>query len=994
VRVIEQARLWFREGTSDKVYEVDLVEVVTGQFVVNFRYGRRGGALKDGTKTPLPVDAAKARSVFAKLVDEKLAGGYQHAAAAGTPPVPTPTSGRPAPGRASADDGDTKLIGYLRLGARSPVPLGPVLWRVADKDMKAAEPVLLELLPNTFVPSGLVLGSWRHLIVFALVRCGSPAAIAPLLALAANAQTPQHLKDLANVAVARIEPARAKELGRSLLPAALLSLYDRGDAAGLARAAEERLATSPLDVRRAAIGLFIIDDAIARPALLAIARVARLSNTEATIVRALFRVAEARRDGELYALLARRIDAHTSPGRPFGEKTRRYLRRRVARVLRRLGRVGSPDYVLMASAILLGYDDEDGVAPKHGVYFGHDYDRFAPFHAFNEILFKHSPRYQLAHQDRSFWKTRGTYKPGGPPPPTREEAFPALWDRAPHALWNLIGASGTLPVQEFATRALRANPAYTAALRDAQLADVLGGGHPLAQRFAFDLARTRPLTTELARGALASDLADAHQWVMMWVDQHAAEVVADPELIAIIVTGKAATVRDAALRVLRGRAISDAVARSAAMRAVAILLGLSDSAANAERAAGAVSTMLRVLEAPLREISADVLRDLVSHPLAALGELAGELIMRHAQRDALPVELIEAMLASPHATVRTLGGRLLAQTPPEIAKDDLGVLELFALSGNAELREATRTLLGEVARRYPDVGRALADRLVDALLRPQPIGAPAHVVSLLRTELAQCLPKKPAQTILRLIGALSPHARDAGGLLLHQLGPDDIGLDDVSRLAGSENVAIRQGAWSLARASVDRYRVAPVALAKLLDSPWEDTRTFAISFIRDEVGADKLGADAIITICDSIRPEVQDLGKQMLYQQFKTEDGGRYLTKLAEHPSTNMQLLVTTLLDQHATDVEKLKALTPFFATVLSQVNRGHVAKERVMAVLRREAARSAEAARVLAPLLDRQSATAAITQKHPIIATMVDIRHLYPDVPLPVTLVPPKGAA
>jgi hypothetical protein len=344
--------------------------------------------------------------------------------------------------------------------------------------------------------------------------------------------------------------------------------------------------------------------------------------------------------------------------------------------------------------------------------------------------------------------------------------------------------------------------------------------------------------------------------------------------------------------------------------------------------------------------------------------------------------------------VRTLGGRLLAQTPPEIAKDDLGVLELFALSGNAELREATRTLLGEVARRYPDVGRALADRLVDALLRPQPIGAPAHVVSLLRTELAQCLPKKPAQTILRLIGALSPHARDAGGLLLHQLGPDDIGLDDVSRLAGSENVAIRQGAWSLARASVDRYRVAPVALAKLLDSPWEDTRTFAISFIRDEVGADKLGADAIITICDSIRPEVQDLGKQMLYQQFKTEDGGRYLTKLAEHPSTNMQLLVTTLLDQHATDVEKLKALTPFFATVLSQVNRGHVAKERVMAVLRREAARSAEAARVLAPLLDRQSATAAITQKHPIIATMVDIRHLYPDVPLPVTLVPPKGAA
>jgi hypothetical protein len=102
--------------------------------------------------------------------------------------------------------------------------------------------------------------------------------------------------------------------------------------------------------------------------------------------------------------------------------------------------------------------------------------------------------------------------------------------------------------------------------------------------------------------------------------------------------------------------------------------------------------------------------------------------------------------------------------------------------------------------------------------------------------------------------------------------------------------------------------------------------------------------------------------------------------------------LVSTLLDRYATDVEKLRTLVPYFATVLSQVNRGRVAKERVIALLRREAAKSAEVARVLAPLLDRQSATAAITQKHPIIATMVDIHHLYPDVPLPISVISPVG--
>jgi hypothetical protein len=255
------------------------------------------------------------------------------------------------------------------------------------------------------------------------------------------------------------------------------------------------------------------------------------------------------------------------------------------------------------------------------------------------------------------------------------------------------------------------------------------------------------------------------------------------------------------------------------------------------------------------------------------------------------------------------------------------------------------------------------------------------------------LPKKPAATILRLIGALSPHARDAGGLLLPQLGPDDIGLDDIARLASNESRTVREGAWALARVSLARYRMAPVALAKLVDSAWEDTRAFAIAFIRDEVGGDKLGADAIIAICDSIRPEVQDLGKALLLQQFREADAGKYLVRLAEHPSVNLQLLVSGLLDRYASELSELRPLVPYFATVLSQVNRGRVAKERVLAVLRREAARSPEHAALLAPLLDRQSATIAISHKHPIIATMVDVHHLYPSVPLPISVIPPKGA-
>jgi hypothetical protein len=1004
VRVIEQARLWFREGTSDKLYEVDLVEVATGQYVVNFRFGRRGTALKDGTKTPLPLPLDKARGVYQKLVDEKLAGGYRTGPAP-TGPVSTPASPAPRtsiPGAPAAPQvvhppsQAQRLIGKLRQGGRSPEPLGPVMWRVADLELREAEPIVLELLGSTFVPKELKPDAWKHLLIAALARMGSQAAIEPLGSMIADARTARHLVDVARLAIARIDPTRAKEVALQRLPQPIKELYSRGDSAAIARAIEESLAKDPNQTRTAIVTLYTLNDAVARPAVMAAARVARLAGVEASIVRTLFRLAEINRDGELYALLARRIDAHQSAGRPFSPRTRQYLRRRVARVLRRLGHVESRDYVPMAAAILLGYEDDDTPDVKRGL-FNHIYDRYAPYHAFNQILFTHSHRYRKSHHTLSVWRCDGRYRPGDPPPREREEAYPQLWDRAPTALWDLILKSGATPVLELATRALRANHAFCQALRDDQLASVMATGHIIAQKFAFDLARQRPLTITLARGALASDVTAAHDWVIAWIDANPDATIGDPDLLAMIVTGKTQGVREAALRLLRGRAISDEVARSASVRAIAILLGLADSPANAERASGAVATLLRSFEAQLREVSAEVLRDMLRHPLAALAELAGELFIRHAHRDTLPVDLIETMLSSPHATVRTLGGRILAMTPPELAKDDLDALVLFATSGNAELREATRTLIGAVAQKYPEVGRALADRLIDALLKTQPPGAPAHIVTLLRAELAQVLPQKSSQTILRLISALSPHARDAGGLLLPQLGPDDIGLDDIARLANHEALGVRQGAWALAKLSVPRYRMAPVALAKLLDSQWDDTRAFALSFIRDDIGGDKLSADAIITICDSIRPEVQDLGKQLLHQQFRESDAPRYLERLAEHPSTNLQLLVSTLLDQAfstGTDLDKLKTLVPYFATVLSQVNRGKVAKERVIMLLRREAAKSHEAAAVLAPLLDRQSATAAITQKHPIIATMVDVHHLYPDVPLPISVITPKGAA
>jgi bifunctional non-homologous end joining protein LigD len=79
----DRISLYYREGSSDKVYQAN-IEPADGGFVVNFAYGRRGATLATGTKTTSSVDYPTAKRIFDKLVSEKKSKGYTEGAD-GTP---------------------------------------------------------------------------------------------------------------------------------------------------------------------------------------------------------------------------------------------------------------------------------------------------------------------------------------------------------------------------------------------------------------------------------------------------------------------------------------------------------------------------------------------------------------------------------------------------------------------------------------------------------------------------------------------------------------------------------------------------------------------------------------------------------------------------------------------------------------------------------------------------------------------------------------------
>ena len=72
---MESITLYFRQGSSDKIYQA-AIEPNNGGYLVTFAYGRRGSTPSTGTKTQSPVSHDEAKAIYEKLIREKTAKGY------------------------------------------------------------------------------------------------------------------------------------------------------------------------------------------------------------------------------------------------------------------------------------------------------------------------------------------------------------------------------------------------------------------------------------------------------------------------------------------------------------------------------------------------------------------------------------------------------------------------------------------------------------------------------------------------------------------------------------------------------------------------------------------------------------------------------------------------------------------------------------------------------------------------------------------------------
>ncbi|MCC3406842.1 MAG: WGR domain-containing protein [Microcoleus sp. PH2017_10_PVI_O_A] len=1057
MKLIKRTALYFQDGRSDKVYEVDLCQAGENLYSVNFRYGRRGANLKEGTKTDTPVPLAQAEKVFDKLVAEKVKKGYQEAASADV---------APAPELPRAQTRQQAILNRIAGGGNPKWPLERAIWRAGELKIAEAGPGLIALI-GTGEPLR------DYCIAWSLGWCGGGGAVEALTRLYRNPATAEFVRRIAFEGLLKL----ADEDGRShlqaeiieLLPSHLRELVANDNTEAFSAALKIYLDSE--DSSRFAVldRLYQIDSRCARSVLLDILKTAPLKPNYFKQIRHIFKMAEYRRDAEVFAILARRFEDEKAmyrrnylgvriPGDDYAylsnsewkynkktneykevktnkllnemqspnariaysSNTREYLLRRVWRTLKQLGESGDADYVKMAVSILLQYVDSDAKAVLQSTYYQWNrsnwtrfesgtaaWDVFAGYLTFNRILYENSPRYVYKHNSAA-WRCKEGYKPGDAEPSAREEAFPELWEQHPDALLQLLLESNCRPVHHFAVKALKACPQFLAGIDADTAIKLIAAPYEVTAELGFNLAVENGYHRYLAHREVIVALVNciflpARTQAFDWIDEQRDRILSDTELIVGLVTSLYADTRQFARRFLNSSILESATVRVLIGKLIAHLLTFQPTefipTHTSIVAKDIADTLLLNFTPQLRNIGLGVVLDLLRHPLPEVQELGARILVNHEIAAAdLPPELIESLIASPYEQIRGIGIRLFGQLPDESLTNSPRTLIVgIALNTLPDIRNSIKPVIRRLAAEYPEFAALVAGELIDVLVMPErQEGVHGYLLNLLREDIPGWMAAMDKDKTWLLLKAKSAVAQELGGLVMVENCANwaaDFDTIEIVKLASHEILSVREAARQMFLQKLDAIRTNSqemLSAVRLLEAKWDDSREFAARIFRTELTDEDWTPEIMVSLCDSIREDVRQFGRDLVIRYFQDESGQDYLLKFSEHPSADMQLFATNYLEGYAaSNPERLRELAPFFVAVLSRVNQGRVAKKRVFAFLDAEAQKSEAAARIVADILTRQSATIALGDKAAAIETMLKIRRSYPQIDLPIQVKP-----
>lgn len=1033
MQVVRSVRLWMKEGGSDKLYEVDLVDLERAdndaRYLVNFRYGRRGTSLRDGTKTTSPVTRANAEKLFDSVVVSKINGGYRRIDG-DAPPLNVRDAGVDANGR------DAELLRKLAVCARSAWPekeRDRLLWRLGVVRPASAYPQLAALAEKI----GAAHASYS--LVYALARCGGADAF-DVLRRCADVNASLVTRDYAAYALASELMGARRWSPRLSLPRASdivvmrdieMALAD-GNGAGLTQALLAANAAHPGFANQFLIALAhqALADAAARKTLLAAVHAMSPRPPFVQVLRRLFKYADLTDDGPLFAATARQFELATpmyyrgriyndrvwipgsrqalklseeqqsaAPRIALSDQTLLYFKRRAWRMLRKRAELGQDAFTAMASELLLAFTDADGIKPATWTEHVRIDGSFRPIPHSTEALSRVWSVSHLLHATapttRFHDKALTHRHVGARSPAQREEAFPALWDAQPQRLLRVAALARNHAAARFAAEALRQGPARPDAMDVAAIGGLLASPYPEVTTLATAIARrlidAGKADAVLIAALLEANAQDVRELAIRAIDDRADWPWANPTLARAALTSPYDDVQGRTRHWLRDR-VPTREQRATATQAFAAWLAQLPAELDALQRAGLAAALALLPQLwPDRDcpLEPQAIESLTGHTSPDVQAASIQLIAVTPTRPSdLPEAFWHAILQADAPEIRIASMRLLARLDDTALAQHRDGVVLAATGAHAGLRAAARPLVARLAATDEAFAIRLRDALMAGFFRSEPVeGHAADMVTLFVEALPQAAAGIDDGTLWRLLQARAAGARMLGAKLLESRDPSHLSIRQLARLGNHPFAAVRRFALHAFEADEPRFRADPQNAVLLVESEWDDVRTTAVNRLTAWPG-DALPAAALAVMADSTVPAVQDGARLLLRRSLANGDIAEVLGRMLEHPSGSFHLFVTEMITgESLADAAIFAKFLTQARIILMQINRGRIAKDRIFTALRNEALAHRDRAAAIAQLLHDFTLSVTLRDKTPALIILRDIAHAWPDLALPVTV-------
>ncbi|MCD8405577.1 WGR domain-containing protein [Tenacibaculum dicentrarchi] len=1011
MKLIKQKKLYFSDEKSDKVYEVDLCES-QDLFIVNFRYGKRGASLREGTKTVFPVSYEEAEKIFNKLVGSKEKKGYSEANLSEKKQVENPKKEEKSTTRK-----DT-ILKYLNQALKGTYTrnwkVARIINRVGVLKIKEAIPLIAQ-----FIHSSDKFEQYNALSV--LIDFNESNYVEDAIKI--------FKKDTFNTIGGRVSVAYILKYGNT------------SDIETVQNEARKYITKVKLDSLKTRLLAEILGENPKNPMLLFYVYIYSFNNEKLRLellevieeiplkvdtfksVRYIYRTAYATNDTQFFALVSKRIaisngtyssdfpyindeydwvEASEEKKKPnpriaFSGKTKNYFNKNTYQKVYTLSTDNQEAYIEYAKELLCSLNDKEDTAPENRttewVYnreTGYEpefrcYPKYHQFLALMYILYGNSTRFKCIG-NKWFYIDELTDNS------IREDILPTVWNKKPSEVLSILANAKSSIAVDFSLKIIKENPHFLENLSEEILAKLIRHYHPkvlnliaevLEQKYAIAQA-----PEEILLILVSSRYKKAVELGIKWLDKHEASYLSSTSLLTkLLLTDE----------VLVIGYLSDLYKNNVAYNTpifIDDLITLFDESSNyTAEFLIAVNYLIgnTFFGKLLSEISAQYIISLSASKFVT-NQLFAINLAKHNTTSVYELfkDTYKEYITSDEAILRTAGVELLTYFPDEFLLENKQNIIGFCFSEDEAVRKAIEPTIRKLIHLDEEFKEYLRKKLLASLIEDETYeGLHQNCFNILVQFYGTQKEPVSEEEIIALILSKHEFAQKLGTPLFERrVDMNNLKMPELVRLAHSDVFSVRTQLHNYFKNNVARVNYELEEALPIFNTNWQDVIDWADAYFKTSIEAKNWTVPLLLYVCDHVKEQVQLLGRSLITTHFSEEKGLPLLVSLQEHPTKNMQFFVTNYLEGYASDnIKVILQLEDYFKTTLFYINTNRATKTRVYSFLENQSKKYKEIAemtvRVLTAILDTKTAI----DKNKVIEILITISEIHTDVEVPLLI-------